>query len=163
MHRQIQLNDAAAWESLRPGQFVVFLSDPHSDVLLDVEGSAAGEATAVPVFENMEEAERYAEQSVVRLPSMCASIYDHLGRSGDPLKRVYHESIRKHFDPARSARRSAWVGGCFLGAFVIWAVIAAFSTDEHFLWFYILGMKLLTFGTILFVRGLGYFLGKRGK
>jgi len=163
LYRQIQLNDAAAWESLLPGQFVVFLSDPHSDVLLGVDGSTASQATAIPVFENMEDAERYAEQSVARLPSACASIYDHLGRSGDPLKKVYHESIRKQFDPARSARRYAWVGGLFLGAFVIWAVIAAFSTDEHFLWFYILGMKLLTFGTILFVRGLGYFLGKRGK
>jgi len=142
---------------------MVFLSDPQSDVLLGVDGNAAGETTAIPVFENIEEAERHAEQSVARQPSACASIYDYRGRSGDPLKRIYHESLRKRFDPQRSARRSAWVGGCFLGTFVIWAVIAAFSTDEHFLWFYILGMKLLTFGTILFVRGVGYFLGKRGK
>jgi hypothetical protein len=161
--RQIQLNDGQGWERLRPGQFVVFLSDARTDVVLDSDGKLAGDSTCIPVFESMVEAEAHAEQAVERMPSVCAAIYDHRGRSGDPLRRIYHRSIRSRFDPERSARRYAWIGGCLLVAFAIWAVIAAYSTDEHFLWFYILGVKLFVLGAVLFVRGIGFFLDRRRR
>jgi hypothetical protein len=161
--RCIQLGDSEAWERLQPGQFAVFFSDPRTDVLVDERGGPAGVATSVAVFDSLAEAERYAGQIVTSGPVVCAAIYDHHGRAGDPLRRIYHESVRRRFDPQRSARRSAWVGGWFLVAFTVWAWIAAFSTDEHFLWFYILGVKLFILGTVLFVRGIGYFLGNRVK
>ena len=41
------------------------------------------------------------------------------------------------------------------------ASILANESDMHFLWFYILGMKLLVLGVILFTRGAGYFLDHR--
>lgn len=113
----------------------------------------------IPVFQSIQEAEIFAEQGVARAPSLCASIYDHRGRSSDPLRRIYHSSLRRKFDPERSARRSAWTGGAFVLAFAIWAIVAV-GTDERFLWFYILGLKLFTIGTVLFVRGVGYFLGR---
>jgi hypothetical protein len=150
--RQIELNDGAAWEALRPGEFVVFLANAQTEVGLD--------KTSVPVFENLAEADLYAAEAVSHDPAICAAIYDHRGRAGDPVRRVYHESVRKRFDPERSARRSAWTGGVLLGLFAVWSVIASNATDEHFLWFYIVGVKLLVLGTILFVRGVSFFLGK---
>jgi hypothetical protein len=144
-----------------PGEFVVFLSNWRTDVVVDRDGRTANDATPIPVFESMSEAETYAEQAVAGMPSVCASIYDHQGRSGDPLRRVYHPSVRRRFDPERNARRSAWAGGCLLFAFAIWAVFAAFSSDTHFLWFYIVGMKLLVLGSVLFVHGMGFFIGRR--
>lgn len=153
MRRDIQLDDVAAWDRLQPGEFAVFLSNARSDVGLD--------RRAVPVFDSLPEAEAYADQAVSGNVSACASIYDHHGRSSDPLRRVYHSSVRSNFDPERRAKRLTWTGGGFLAAFAIWAVYAATSTEEHFLWFYIVGVKLLTLGTVLFVQGIGYYLGRR--
>jgi hypothetical protein len=153
LRRDIQLNDLPAWDRLHAGEFVVFLSNARSDVGLD-----RGD---VPVFDNLPEAEAYAEQAVSGNASVCAAIYDHHGRSGDPVHRVYHASVQHTFDPERRARRLTWTGGGFLLAFAIWAVYAATSTEEHFLWFYIAGVKLLTLGTVLFVQGIGYYLGRR--
>ena len=161
LRTRIRLNDGPAWENLRPGQFVIFLSDLRTDVILNDEGKPAGEATLVSVFESLAEAKQEAEAEVARVPTACAAIYDHKGRSGDPVRRVYHQSVQRRYDPERRARRDAWAGGSLLVAFIIWSIAAAYSTDEHFLWFYILGMKLLVLGTILFVRGVGFFLGRR--
>jgi hypothetical protein len=146
---------------LPPGQISVFLSDVRTDVLIDCNGHPADDATAIPVFDGLAKAEAFAEQAVARMPSACASIYDYHGRSGDPLRRVYHESIRRRYDPQRRARRDTWAGGGLLCAFAIWAFIAAFSSDEHFLWFYIIGIKLLVLGAILFVRGVGFLIAQR--
>jgi hypothetical protein len=158
----LRLDDAPAWEALREGQAVVFLANARSEILLDSDGKPANGATSIPVFESIGEAEDYAERTVQRMPTVCAEIYDHRGRGGDPLERVYHESLRKHFDPERRARRYAWTGGCLLGIFAIWAVVAANRSNQHFLWFYLIGVKLLTLGTILFVRGMGFFIERRG-
>ena len=156
MPHRIKLDDRSAWDALRPGQYVVFLSDAHTDVVLDSDGRVAGEAMSVPVFECVADAETYAGQIVLSLPHVCAAIYDHHGRACDPLRRVYHESIRHRFDPERRARIYAWTGGSLLATFTIWAFIAAHKSDEHFLWFYIVGMKLLVLGTVLFVRGMSH-------
>ena len=161
--RSIQLNDAAAWESLSAGHYAVFLSNANSDVLIDGSGAIASGDTSVAVFDSIEAAEAFAKETVADSREICAAIYDHHGRSGDPLRRVYHEDIQHRFDLQRRARRDSWAGGCLLGAFVIWSVVAAKLSDMHFLWFYIIGMKLLVLGTILFVRGIGYFLGQKGK
>jgi hypothetical protein len=158
---RLNLNDGPAWEALREGQYVVFLSDCKTDVLLDSEGKQAGDQTTVPVFDNLAEAEECATRAVATTPSVCASIYDHHGRSGDPLRCVYHESVRLRYDPERRARRYTWAGAAFLCAFVIWAMIGRLD-DERFLWFYLLGVKLFSVGTILLVRGLSFFLGRRG-
>jgi hypothetical protein len=64
--------------------------------------------------------------------------------------------IRHRFDPERRARIYAGTGGCFLGAFTIRALIAAHKSEEYFLWFYIVGTKLLVLGTVLFVRGMSH-------
>ena len=164
MPRQIELNDRAAWECLSPGQFVVFLSDCRTEVVLDGDGKPAADSTFVPVFESLPDAETYGEETAARSPAVCAEIYDHLGRSGDPVRRIYHEGVRKRFDPERRARRDAWTGGSLLFAFTIWAImiwLARNWSNEHFLWFYIIGMKLLTLGTILFVRGVSYLMAQK--
>ena len=88
----------------------------RTDVLLDSDGTLANDATVIPIFDGLAEADAFAER----------------------------------FDPERRARRDTWAGGVLLGAFTIWSIIAAFSSDEHFLWFYI-GMKLLVL----------FFLGRR--
>ena len=157
----IRLNDPAAWETLRPGQFTVFLADAKSDVLLDGDGRPAGDTTSIPVFPSMSEAEVHARQVVAGRPRICAEIYNHQGRSGEPVLRVYDESVRRRFDPELRAKRYVQVGGGLLCAFAIWAVIAANRSSEHFLWFYIVGIKLLTLGTVLFVRGIGFFIGRK--
>ncbi len=157
----IRLDDASAWEALRPGQFVVFLAGARSEILLDRDGRTADHTTSVPLFDSLDDAERYAEKTVASMANVCGEIYDHHGRSGDPVKRVYPESLRRRFDPERSARRYAWAGGGLLCVFTIWAIVGANRSDLHFLWFYIIGMKLLTLGTILFVRGVGFFIGRR--
>ena len=152
---RIQLNDGAAWESLGPGHYVVFLSDTRTEITLDESGGAASGQTLIPVFESLAQAETYAEQVVSRSPHVAASIYDHHGRAGDPIRQLHHESVRHRFDPVRHARIETWVGGSFLFAFTAWAVVANRS-EEHFLWFYILGVKLFVLGTVLFVRGVSH-------
>ena len=160
--RRLKINDRRAWESLRPGQYVVFVSNCRTDVVLGSDGRPADDETSVPVFDDLAAAEEYARRTVEPTPSVCACIYDHQGRSGDPVRRIYHESVRRRFDPVRRARRYAWAGAGFLCAFVIWALIAS-RDNERFLWFYLLGMKLLVVGTVLLVRGIGFFLGRRGR
>ena len=155
------MNDVAGWTTLHPGQYVVFLSNCDTDVLLDNDGRLANDQTAVPVFDRLADAEEYAARIVRPTPSVCAGIYDYQGRSGDPVLRVYHESARRRFDPERRARRYVWIGACFLCAFFIWWIIGS-RTNERFLWFYLLGMKLFTVGTVLLVRGIGFFIGRRG-
>lgn len=115
----LRLNDdVSRWASSHPGQYVVFLSNCDSDVLLDNDGRPANDQTSVQVFDSLAEAEEYATRVVQPTPSVCAGIYDYQGRGGDPVLRVYHESARQRFDPERRARRYAWVGACFLAAFV---------------------------------------------
>jgi hypothetical protein len=158
---RIQLNDGPAWENLRPGQYVVFLSNCDSDVLLNSDGTPANDQTWVPVFDSLAEAEDYGTRAIQSTPTVCAGIYDHQGRSGDPVLRIYHQSARRRFDPERRARRYAWAGASFLSAFVIWSIIGS-RTNERFLWFYLLGIKLFTVGTVLLIRGLSFFIGRRG-
>ena len=141
---------------------MVFLANCNTDVLLDDDGSLANDGTSIAVFDSLAEAEEYAARVVAPTPSVCVAIYDHRGRSGDPVRRIYHQSVRHKFDSERRARRYAWIGACFLCAFAIWAIIG-WRTDERFLWFYLLGMKLFTVGTVLFVRGIAFFLGRSNR
>jgi hypothetical protein len=161
LHQEIKISDRPAWDHLCPGQFVVFFKDSRTDVVTDSAGRPADDFTSVAVFESVADAETYAGNMVALAPTLCAEIYDHLGRGGDPVRRIYDESIRRHFDPERRARRYAWTGGCLLVGFCLWSILAARLSSEHFLWFYIIGIKMLTLGTVLFVRGTSYFIGKR--
>jgi len=146
----------------KPGQFYVYLANPRTDILLDpTTGAIAQEATPVPIFASFEDAVHYAEQAVKRLSEARADIYDHRGRAGDSLKQVYPEALRRRYDPLRRARREFWAGIILLGLFAVWAITFANKSDMHFLWFYILGMKLLVLGLIFVTRGVGYFLGHR--
>jgi hypothetical protein len=138
----------------------VFLSDWRTGTLIDEAGQEAGDRSTAPVFDSLVEAEAYAEQLVAGKPSVCAGIYDHLGRSGDPLRQIYHSSVRARFDPARRARRYVWIGSALLCAFAVWALVGRRS-NEHFLWFYLFGMKFLVLGSILFIRGLAFFIERR--
>ena len=137
---------------MRPGQFVMLLASCNSDMLLDRDGSVANGETSVPVFDTLPEAVEFATRSIAPSPSVCACIYDHYGRSGDPVRRIYHESVRHRFDEQIRARRHVWAGPAFSAHLAIWAVIA-WRDNERFLWFYIFGIKLFTVGTVLCVRG----------
>jgi len=161
LHQEIKLGDLPALDHLRPGQLIVFFKDARSDVVTDTAGRPANECTTVAVFNGVADAEVYANTIVAATPTLCAEIYDHRGRSGEPLRRVYDESLRRRFDPERRARQHTWIGGCLLLAFCLWAILAARLSSEHFLWFYIVGIKIFTLGTVLFVRGMSYFMSKR--
>ena len=149
-------------EDPQPGQFLVYLADVRTDILLDPQtGAIARQSPRIPTFNSFEDAAEYAEQAVRRFPKARADIYDHTGRAGDSLKRIYPPELRRRYDPRRRARRDTWLGGTLLALFAIWSVTAATRSDMHFLWFYIVGMKLLVVGTVFFVRGVGWFLDNR--
>ncbi len=146
----------------QPGQFYVYLANARTDILLDPStGAIAKESTSIPLFDSFEDAVHYAEEAVQRLPKARADVYDHRGRAGDSLKRIYPEALRRRYDPLRRARREFWAGSVLLILFVGWAITFANRSDSHFLWFYIIGMKLLVLGLTFFLRGAGYLLDHR--
>ena len=158
----ISLDNQDAWTRLHDGQFVVYLSSARTDVLLDPStGALATGTTAIPVFDTLQDALQYAEEAVQRVPTARADLYDHHGRSGDAIRRIYPAALRRRYDPVRRAHRDTWVGSLLLAAFALWAVTFANRSNEHFLVFYIVGMKLLVLGSIFFIRGVGYFLDHR--
>lgn len=163
MH-QIPLTDQRSWSSIPEGHFPVFLSAVRTDILLDPDtGSPATNSTVIPVLDSLSDALQYAEEAVQRVPTARADIYDHHARAGDPLRRIYPVALRRRYDPLRRARRDTWGGSILLGAFAIWSVFAIGGSNQHFLWFYMVGMKMLVLGSIFFIRGVGYFLDNRAR
>jgi hypothetical protein len=148
----------------KEGQFLVYLASARTDVLLDpATGVMATEDTPIPVFDRFEDAVQYAEEAVRRIPTARADVYDHNGRAGDSLRRIYPPALRRRYDPARRARRDAWAGSILLGLFVVWAITLANRSETHFFWFYMGGIKILVLGSIFFIRGIVYFLDQRTR
>lgn len=161
---RISLDDHPSWTRLHQGQFVIYLADARTDVLLDPwTGAFAANDTEVPVFDSIDEAAAFGEDAVQRIPTARANVYDHHGRAGDSLRRIYPVSLRRKYDPLRRARRDTWIGGTLLAIFILWACTVANNSNTHFFWFYMMGMKILVLGSIFFIRGVGSLLDHRTR
>jgi hypothetical protein len=111
----------ARWpEIVRPGQFRVFFptasdgapKDENAQVFLPGEDS-------VEIADSLPEALRFAEETVSRHPELCAEIYGHEGKTGEPVRTVYNPSVRGKYEGAALGKHHILTGLCVLSAPVI--------------------------------------------
>jgi len=132
----------------------VFVFDIRTHVARDAEGrfSPDGEAS-VAICDDRNEALECARDVVARHPETCCEIYDHEGKSDEPLQVVYNPAVEGRYRGRPHARRIiAWGSGVFLCGAALIAV--DFRHGLAWIWGYVLGLKMLVVGTGLLVRGL---------
>jgi len=140
---------------IQPGECCVFVMTAGTRQPRDAQGRVfrAGEECAA-ICEDKTEAFGFANETVARHPELCAEIYDHQGKAGEPLAVVYEPSVRGRYEGSRpcSKRETTW-GGLMLAAGACFIVYDA-RHDLAWLWGYIVGLKLTLVGTAFLVRGL---------
>jgi hypothetical protein len=136
-------------EWVEPGQFLLFRVDPATSALLDEDG--------VLVFPSLDEAREYAAARAKQEEDPAVyEIYDHSGRSGDPLARYYSRPR----DASAVKRSALW--RISLGALLI--AIAPFFIaydirhELRLVWGCLLGIKFSILGIVSVTQG---FLGLR--
>ena len=99
-------------EILRPGQYVVFHTNVHTDIEAKADGTplTSGEESSCMVSDSLEEAEAYCESQVERIPNLRCEIYDHAGKSKPPSFTYVNKAFLK------TPRKHAWWG---------WVLVAA--------------------------------------
>src|SRR4051812_1914 len=77
-------------EIIQPGEYSVFVLTAATRSPRDPEGGCfpSGEE-AVAICINLDQAEKLANEVVARHPELCAEVYDHRGKSGEPLRVIY--------------------------------------------------------------------------
>src|SRR5215831_6134451 len=142
----LRLYDAARtpphWlELIRPGQCCVFILDARDRVPKNVDGRSFGEGEAsAEISDNFDDAVRFAEEVVSRHPELCAEIYNHEGKSGEPIRTVYEPSVRGKYEGLPLAKRSTGVGLALLAAATLFVIYDA-KHDLRWMWGYIVGLK----------------------
>ncbi|HET6841429.1 MAG TPA: hypothetical protein VFK06_07045 [Candidatus Angelobacter sp.] len=91
------------WTDLvHSGQYAVFHTDVRSDTEKKPDGSFLGadEDSTCLVFDSLAEAEAYCEAKVERISNLRCDIYDHTGKSKQPMltyvNKAYLNSPRKY-------------------------------------------------------------------
>jgi hypothetical protein len=134
----------AHWsDEIREGQYVVFVFAAKTHI---------GEPS-VALCENLAEAVGVARDVVQSHPDLFCEIYDHHGKSGEPIEVVYHPAERGKYVGRPVAKREALWGAalCLCASGVI---IADFRHDLALIWGYVIGVKMLIVGVSFLVRGL---------
>jgi hypothetical protein len=136
------------------GEYAVFILAAGNRMPRDREGrpfSSGGESVAICA--DFDDAVDFADTIVARHPELCAEIYDHEGKSGEPLRVVYEPSVRGKYEGRPYAKReTAWglaIISCGI-AFVIFDVRQSLA----WMWGYIIGAKLIIIGGSFLIRGL---------
>jgi hypothetical protein len=132
----------------------VFVFEIRTHVPRDAEGRfpADGES-CVAICDDRNEAVACAEGVVARHPELCCEVYDHEGKSGEPLQVVYNPAVEGRYRGRPLERRiTAWGSAVFLCGATLIAV--DFRHGLAWIWGYVLGLKMLIVGTGLLVRGL---------
>lgn len=140
---------------IRPGEYAVFVKSAKHRIARDLEGRAfAPGEESVAVCADLDEAMALANATVARHPELCAEIYDHRGKSGDPVRLIYDPSVRGKYPGSRAyAKREAAWGSVIATAGVCFVIYDA-RHDLAWLWGYIVGIKLLLVGFNFLIRGL---------
>src|SRR5258708_13015503 len=102
----------AHWlEIIRPGEFCVSILDAELRVPKDFDGRRFrdGEAS-VQIASDFAEAVGFAERVVSSHPELCCEIYDHEGKSGEPLRTVYEPSVEGKYRGLPLAKRETSIG-----------------------------------------------------
>lgn len=158
---QVRLYDAARtpahWlEIVQPGQFSVFILEAKR------RAPRPGDSF-VEITPDFESAVKFAEDVVARDSSLCCEIYDHRGKSGEPLRTVYNPAVRGKYEGRPLARREMWTGA---GILAVAACFIAYDVKRDLLWLwgYIIGLKLTLVGGSILVRGFSRYLeGRSGS
>lgn len=139
------------WTGLvHEGQYAVFHSDVHSDVERKSDGRylATGEYSTCLVFDSLPEAEAYCEAKVNEISNLRCDIYDHVGKSKQPMLTYVHQSHEKS-DSKRA----------LLGWFLVALSVPCFVIEWHWngtlVIFLIVGLNLIFAGLRLVYWGKG--------
>ena len=139
---------------IRPGQYAVFILDAKSRGARDPEGRSFAEGEAsVEVTPDLIEAERFAVQIVEEHPGLCCEVYDHEGKSGEPIRTIYHPATRGKYEGVPLARRQTGFGLLLLAVAMVFVAYDA-AHDLRWMWGYIVGLKLTVIGGSFLIRGL---------
>jgi hypothetical protein len=139
----------------------VFILDARDRVPKNVDGRSFGEGEAsVEIADNFNDAVRFANEVVSRHPELCAEIYNHEGKSGEPIRTVYEPSVRGKYEGLPPAKRSTGIGLLLLAAATVFVIYDA-KHDLRWMWGYIVGLKLAIIGGSYLVRGVAGLLEHR--
>jgi len=145
----------AHWTSLvRPGQFAVFIYDARTHVARDAEGrrfdSSGG--ISIALCGDLPEAIHFAGEVVAGHSELCCEIYDHEGKSKDPLQVIYNPAVRSRYRGLKYSKRETFWGSVVLLCGVA-LIIVDFARDLAWIWGYVIGLKLTVVGGSFLVRG----------
>jgi len=154
-----RLNDPlripAHWtEIIRPGQYAVFVYDIRTHVTRDA---------SVALCDDLAEAVAFAGSVVAAHPELCCEVYDHEGKSNEPIQVIYAPSVEGRCQGRPVARRATvWGSVILLGTVVLLGVDIRHGLA--WIWGYVIGLKLLVIGVSLLVRGLaGLYEHREGR
>jgi hypothetical protein len=136
------------------GEYSVFFLNADNRTPRDLDGRQFSEGEeSVAICRDLDEAAAFGHATVARHPELCAEIYDHEGKSGEPLRVVYEPSVRGRYTGRPYAKREAMQGGLIVS---LGMVFIAFDIhrDLTWMWGYILGAKLVLVGGSFLVRGI---------
>lgn len=143
----------AHWtELILPGQFAVFIYDARTRVARDAEGGWLN-APSLALCGDLTEAVSFAMDVVARQPDLCCEIYDHEGKSKDPLRVIYNPAVRGKYHGLGYAKRETLWGSITLLLGITFIVTDA-RRDLAWIWGYVIGVKLTLVGGSFLVRGL---------
>ena len=141
-------------ELIHEGDYCVFLLEASDRTPRDMDGNAFSPGQeAVAICGDLDDASRLANSIVKLHPQLCAEIYDHTGKSGEPLQVVYEPSVRGKYVGRPFAKREALRGMAILAAGIFFIVLDV-RHDLRWMWGYILGLKLTVVGGSFTARGL---------
>jgi hypothetical protein len=145
----------AHWtDIIRDGEYCVFILSAGGRLQRDMEGRTfAPGYESVAICPDLDEAVDLARAVVALHPVLCAEVYDHEGKSGEPLQVVYEASVRGRYEGRPYAKREAgW--GLTLVSLASGFIIFDFRHNLEWMWGYIIGMKLFVIGASFLTRGL---------
>jgi hypothetical protein len=140
---------------VRPGQHAVFVLDASTRAACHTEGQrlTSNEPASIALCDDLPDATSFAIDLVTRHPNLCCEIYDHEGKSNEPLQRIYNPAVRGKYEGLPYAKRLTFWGSL---TFLCGAAFIAYDLrrDLTWLWGYIIGLKLLTTGGFCLAHGL---------
>lgn len=90
---------------------------------------------------------------MARHPELCCEIYDHEGKSGEPLQVVYNPAVEGRYR-GRPLERRITIWGSVVFSCGAALIVVDIQHGLAWIWGYVLGLKMLVVGTGLLVRGL---------
>jgi hypothetical protein len=151
-------------ELIRPGQYAVFLFDAPSHVARDCEGRPfeAVEGASIALCDSLSEASTFAKELTRCRPELCCEIYDHEGKSKEPVQVVYNPAVRPRYEGLEYSKRQAFRGSLILACGIAF-VVHDFMRDLTWIWGYVIGAKFMVIGGFQMGQGLIGWYEHRGE